>query len=139
MTDVTRKRCNTLQHVLIVDDDEATRKVLRFVLEDAGYMVLEAPDGRMALDCLRTHPQRLIVLLDKNMPHVDGVAVLEAVYADPALAKRHCIILVSAYVSRTLPLRLAVLLDALSVEKVDKPFDLDDLFAAMANAEQRCA
>jgi hypothetical protein len=31
-----------------------------------------------------------------------------------------------------------MLLQTLSVQKVDKPFDLDDLFAAVANAEQRC-
>src|SRR5215469_17473215 len=127
-----------MTQVLIVEDDEATRTVLRIVLEEAGYEVLEAPDGRMALGCLLTYPHGLVVLLDKNMPSMDGVAVLEALQADPTLAKRHALILVSAYARGLLPVRLAALLRALAVEKVDKPFDLDALFAAVARAEQRC-
>jgi hypothetical protein len=58
--------------------------------------------------------------------------------AEPALAERHAIILVSAYAPKTVPLRLRQLLTALSVDKVDKPFDLDDLCGAVAKAVQRC-
>ena len=49
------------------------------MLEEAGYEVFEAPDGRAALDYLRTHPHGLGVLLDHHMPRMDGLAVLEAV------------------------------------------------------------
>jgi CheY-like chemotaxis protein len=92
-----------ITHVLIVDDDEPTRFTMRTVLEFGGYEVFEAENGRPALDRLRTHPQGLVVVLDKNMPGMDGQAVLEAVAAEPTLATHHAFILVSAYVEGTLP------------------------------------
>jgi two-component system response regulator FlrC len=131
-----------MTQVLIVEDESDTRAAIRLVLEDAGYEVFEAPDGRPALARLRTHPRGLVVLLDKNMPGMDGLAVLEVIAADPALAERHPLILkvlVSAYVQATLPLRLAELLTALSVDKLDKPFGIDELLAAVARAAQRCS
>src|SRR5215813_729711 len=42
--------------VLVVDDDSDTRETVRMLLEDAGYVVLEAEDGAVALDVLRTSP-----------------------------------------------------------------------------------
>jgi two-component system chemotaxis response regulator CheY len=126
-----------MTHLLLVEDDEATRSAVRMVLEEAGHEVFEAPDGRPALDQLRTHPHGLVVLLDRNMPRMDGRELLEAMYAEPALAARHAFVLVSANADGPLPARLSALLTALSVDKVDKPFDLEDLLDADARAEQR--
>jgi CheY-like chemotaxis protein len=126
-----------MNQVLVVEDDETIREAIRLTLEDFEYDVLEAPDGRPVLDILRTHPHGLIVVLDRNMPHMDGQAVLEAVYAHPALAKRHQFLVLSADAGATLPLRLVELMDALHVEKVDKPFDIDDLLAAVLRADKK--
>jgi CheY-like chemotaxis protein/anti-sigma regulatory factor (Ser/Thr protein kinase) len=57
--------------VLVVDDDIGIRQLLRRMLEPAGYAVMEAENGRVALDGLRdTVPS--VVLLDLMMPEMDG-------------------------------------------------------------------
>ncbi len=64
--------------ILIVDDDIYVRESLREILTDAGYAVIEATDGKMALDLL---PQRTIdlLLLDLDLPRVSGMEVLRQV------------------------------------------------------------
>lgn len=123
---------------LIVDDEDALRDVLGMILEDAGFVCLQAADGREALRLMRASPDRLVVLLDLMMPRMDGRAVLEAVEAEPALAERHAIILLTA-AGRTLSLPLARLVERLGVTVVGKPFDLDVLLQAVARARARLA
>jgi signal transduction histidine kinase/CheY-like chemotaxis protein len=59
------------REVLIVEDDEASRQMLRRILEREGWTVSEAENGRVALSQLATHLPRLI-LLDLLMPEMDG-------------------------------------------------------------------
>src|SRR5262245_51918255 len=82
--------------VLVVDDDEATREVLRLMLEDAGYTVTEAADGIAALDVLHASATPLNTLLDLDLPRADGLALLTAVANEPTLAARHRFILLTA-------------------------------------------
>lgn len=84
------------QNVLVVDDDADIRASLVILLTDEGYIVHEAPDGQPALDLLRQSRQHMVVLLDLQMPNVDGVAVLEAIASHEALATRHAIIVMTA-------------------------------------------
>jgi CheY-like chemotaxis protein len=57
--------------VLVVEDDPATREVVRRVLERDGWIVTEADNGRRALDCVaRAAPD--LVVLDLMMPEMDG-------------------------------------------------------------------
>ncbi|MGH8992599.1 MAG: adenylate/guanylate cyclase domain-containing protein [Acidimicrobiia bacterium] len=70
--------------VLVVDDDDANRDVLARRLGRLGYAVREAENGRVALEVMAGEPVDL-VLLDLNMPEVDGYGVLERRHADPAL------------------------------------------------------
>ncbi len=70
--------------VLVVDDDAANRDVLVRRLGRLGYAVREAENGRVALDVMAGEPVDL-VLLDLNMPELDGYGVLERRQADPAL------------------------------------------------------
>jgi len=72
--------------ILVVDDHSETRYVLVRLLKSWGYDAVEAPGGREAIDFLRDTVPELIIL-DCNMPCVDGLAVLRAVRADPGLAK----------------------------------------------------
>lgn len=74
------------QLILIADDRPSSRELLRVVLERTGYDVLEAPDGEAALDLIRNREPDL-VLLDLQMPKLDGIAVLEAVRRDPRFAR----------------------------------------------------
>lgn len=60
--------------VLIVDDEPMTRKLLRLMLSRANYEVLEAVDGREALDMVANHNPDAI-LLDVMMPGMNGYAV----------------------------------------------------------------
>jgi PAS domain S-box-containing protein len=67
--------------VLVVEDDEATRSVLRRTLRGAGWQVDEAGDGKAALECLEEARPDL-VLLDLMMPQMDGFEVSARMRAD---------------------------------------------------------
>jgi DNA-binding response OmpR family regulator len=64
--------------VLVVDDDAKILRLVRTYLERAGYRVVEATDGRMALAAIALEMPALVVL-DVMLPEVDGLAVLRAV------------------------------------------------------------
>ncbi len=127
------------RRVLVVEDDTDIRDALVWCLQDEGYHVDAVPDGKLALERLRASQDGVVVLLDMNMPGMDGLAVLEAVAAQEQLARRHAFILVTAYGGRTLPLTLANLLLDLHVPVLAKPFELDAVVAAVRQAEHRLA
>jgi two-component system response regulator (stage 0 sporulation protein F) len=61
--------------ILIIDDEELIRVLLRSVLEAAGHEVLEAPNGRIGLELYRHRPTDLIIT-DILMPELDGLGML---------------------------------------------------------------
>jgi CheY-like chemotaxis protein/anti-sigma regulatory factor (Ser/Thr protein kinase) len=72
--------------ILIVDDDEFFRSLTREVLEQCGYAIETAADGIEALDKINSDPSRFdLVLLDKQMPRLDGIGVLKRLKSDPRL------------------------------------------------------
>lgn len=77
---------------LVVEDDEATRLMVRRTLERAGWTVDEAENGRVGLERLRDHAPE-IVLLDLMMPEMDGFAFLEELRAEPARATLSVIVI----------------------------------------------
>lgn len=72
--------------ILIVDDRASSRELLRLVLERAGYAVVEAEDGQAALNNARARTPDLI-LLDLQMPVLDGYQVLAALRSEPRFEK----------------------------------------------------
>jgi DNA-binding NtrC family response regulator len=66
--------------ILLVEDKESLRRVLRLTLENAGYSVTEAEDARAALNQISSTRHRL-VLTDLRMPHGSGLDVLRAARA----------------------------------------------------------
>jgi len=65
--------------VLLVDDDAVVRKILSAVLEQAGFSVLTAADGRSAIDAAKAHRGPLEVLVsDIQMPDLSGLEVAAA-------------------------------------------------------------
>jgi PAS domain S-box-containing protein len=78
--------------ILVADDERIILLATRRILESAGYETLEAYDGEEALQVIRDHKPDL-VLLDVNMPKMDGFEVCRQVKADPALAETFIIIL----------------------------------------------
>ncbi len=69
--------------VMVVDDSEGDRKLLRRVLQGAGYQVREAPGGTDALFAIQEEPPDLLIL-DLMMPEMDGFALLENLRANEA-------------------------------------------------------
>src|SRR5205085_12526286 len=68
--------------VLVVEDDEATRGALRALLDDAGYVCDEAPDGERAVEAMRDAPFDLVVL-DLGLPGMFGADVHRQLRRDP--------------------------------------------------------
>src|SRR4029453_6054777 len=62
--------------ILVVDDEENIRHTLRGVLADEGFQVLEAPDGRRALELLE-HVAPRVAIVDVWMPEMDGIELVE--------------------------------------------------------------
>jgi len=62
--------------ILITDDESNIRMVVRTALESDGYNVLEASTGRQAIEVIK-HANPQLMVLDLNMPDLDGLAVLE--------------------------------------------------------------
>lgn len=67
--------------ILIVDDEETIRLLIRMMLESVGHSVFEAQDGGVALDILETYPDPFdVIVLDLLMPRMDGVEFLSAMH-----------------------------------------------------------
>jgi two-component system chemotaxis response regulator CheY len=64
--------------ILIVDDSPSMREHVKSALVPAGFEVVEAADGLDALDVIRTHLDIELVILDLNMPRMDGLSLLDA-------------------------------------------------------------
>jgi DNA-binding response OmpR family regulator len=75
----------------------------------------------------------MVVLLDLNMPGMDGFEVLRTVETNTNLSSRHAYLVLSAR-ARTLPLAFTLRMQRLRIPVLAKPFDLDTLFAAIAAA-----
>jgi CheY-like chemotaxis protein len=71
-------------HLLVVDDNKVNRILLARGLESQGHNVETAENGKQALEKLRSKPFDL-VLLDIEMPEMDGYQVLETCLQDPEL------------------------------------------------------
>jgi CheY-like chemotaxis protein len=82
----------TAGRVLVVDDERLNRSILRAALSREGHDVVEAADGREALDRLADGGAD-VVLLDIVMPVMDGYETLAAIKADPGLAHLPVIII----------------------------------------------
>lgn len=122
--------------VLIVDDDAPIRESLEFALHNAGYAIVEVGNGEDALDVLRATPYHAVVLLDLLMPGMSGRAVIEALEHDSQLAQRHAWIVMSAdhKALRRIPQQLRA---DLGLAFLEKPFELDDMLAAVAQQATR--
>lgn len=64
-----------LTKIILADDEERWRLIVHDFLAREGYHVLEAADGRLALELLRKHPDTALVILDVMMPGMDGLTV----------------------------------------------------------------
>jgi CheY-like chemotaxis protein len=114
-----------VKKVLIVEDDQSLRVVIRMVLEQARYAVVEASHGAAALEMMESEMPDL-VLADVRMPHMSGVELIARLRSSSSTASVP-IVLLSGLV---LDPEVARLADAV----VAKPFEPADLVAAISGS-----
>ena len=85
----------TKRTIMVVEDYEDTRLLLKFGLEQLGYSVLEASNGQEAVDIAgREHPD--LILMDLDLPILDGIAATQHIRQQPDL-EHVPIVAVTAY------------------------------------------
>ena len=112
--------------ILVVDDESPIRKLLRMGLSSQGYSVIEAPNGKAALELLSNRPA--LVILDLGLPDIDGHDLLRRIrHREEKLP----IIVLS---SRGDEAGKVAALDLGADDYVTKPFGMEELFARMRAA-----
>ncbi len=106
--------------VMIVEDDPATRRLYRFLLTNSGYVVLEAEDGKAAIERLATtHCD--VIITDMNMPRMGGIEMVRTLRQQQSTVH---VIMVTAFGTpdtEKLAYRAGV------NEYLTKPFDFEEL------------
>jgi two-component system cell cycle sensor histidine kinase/response regulator CckA len=109
--------------VLLAEDQSSIRPFLREFLESKGYTILEARNGRQALELAEHHPSSIEVLVaDVVMPQIRGFELAKRV------TERHpdiCVIFMSGYSGDALLENQ--LLSERNLTLIQKPFDLEEL------------
>lgn len=117
--------------VLVVDDAQQVRRVLRTTLAAEGYTVFEAENGEEALNAVRSSAPD-IVLLDVNMPGMDGLQTCREV-------RRHSDVPIVMLTVRNAERDKVLALDAGADDYVVKPFGMQELLARIRAALRRKA
>ncbi|MBP7509604.1 MAG: response regulator [Prolixibacteraceae bacterium] len=116
--------------ILIVDDGESQRFVLKVFLLREGYLVGEAENGIKALQCMKEQHYD-IILLDHKMPGMNGVEVLKEVKrTNPEIA----VVIISAYGTIE---RAVEAMEAGAFYYITKPVDLDKLLILLDHISNR--
>ena len=111
--------------ILVADDDPISRKVIEACLSDAGYDVTVAVDGAEALEMISKPDSPRLLVLDRTMPHVDGVDVCRAI-RQQALEPDVYIILLTGRGERE---DIVEGFEAGADDYMTKPFDIPELKA----------
>lgn len=115
--------------ILVVDDEEGLRHLLRVILQREGHAVIEAADGEAALAVLDAHPDVRIMFSDIRMPRMDGMSLLQAVQARDLR-----VVMMSAYGTQD------TAVEALSHgawDYVSKPFRADEIRICVERIQER--
>jgi two-component system KDP operon response regulator KdpE len=117
--------------ILLVEDDDETRSAVRRELAARGYEVVEAPDGRRAIE--RWEQRRPdLVLLDLGLPDIDGLQVIRRIRRE---ARTPIVILSGRYEER----EKVEALERGADDYVTKPFGVDELNARLRVALRHAA
>lgn len=110
-------------HILIVDDDDDVRDILRLALEAEGISVETAANGREALAALEKPQRPALMLLDLRMPELDGWQTIDTLRARGELDDLHIVVCTSAPADAPPGFRVLA-----------KPVDLDQLLRLVDSA-----
>lgn len=114
--------------ILVVDDEDHIRKILRFQLEKSNYVVLEAGDGESALEIARREAPDLIIL-DIMMPKMDGFETCSRIRQNFQTAQIPIIMLTA---KSELPDRIKGLQDGVN-DYLTKPYSNEELLLRVRN------
>ncbi|MGH9668127.1 MAG: hybrid sensor histidine kinase/response regulator, partial [Bryobacteraceae bacterium] len=116
------------ENVLVIDEDGDTRRLLRTLLQEAGYRVAEATDGEQAVRLQREHPADMVIT-DLAMPERKGIETIQSLRSEfPDLR----IIAISGALAGSYP----AIAHHLGAEAVfNKPLDLDALLSAVRGGQ----
>lgn len=120
--------------ILVVDDEESVRTLLRVTMEQAGYEVLECGSGKDALRQFRESPTDLVIM-DIVMPEKDGLECIRELHQEFPSAKILAMTGGGAKVGTLNDLDVAVKLGARRT--LQKPFALQELLQAVEDELQR--
>jgi two-component system KDP operon response regulator KdpE len=112
--------------VLIVDDEPPIRKLLRMGLTTQGYQILEAPNGKTALELMSEKPD--LIILDLGLPDMQGLDLLRTIRAADGATP---IVVLSSRDDETAKVQA---LDLGADDYVTKPFGMDELLARIRTA-----
>ena len=70
--------------IITIDDSVSVRKMIEFALKSKGYAVTAAADGQEGLEALERGEQFDLMILDINMPRLDGLTLLKTIRQKPA-------------------------------------------------------
>jgi two-component system KDP operon response regulator KdpE len=112
--------------ILVVDDEPPIRKLLRMGLGKQGYDVLEAPNGKTALNLLAEKPD--LIILDLGLPDIQGLDLLKMI------RERNEGVPIVVLSSRDDEVGKVAALDLGADDYVTKPFGMDELLARMRAA-----
>lgn len=108
-------------HALVVDDSAIIRRILVVYLNRLGFEVTQAVNGRDALARLKQMAQTDLVLVDWNMPEMDGVSLVRAIRAD----RDYQTLPLMMVTTNTERRQVSEALDAGANEYIMKPFTAD--------------
>ena len=108
---------------LVVDDSRSMRTIILKQLKELGFEVYEAENGQQAMSRLHEVKNIHLVLLDWNMPEMDGLEVLSLIRGEPAYKE----VRVMMVTTESEMSRVATALEAGASEYLMKPFDREAL------------
>lgn len=115
------------QRILIVEDNERNRRLLRDLLQAHGYATVEARTGEEAV-ALAPNERPQLVLMDIQLPGMDGIATLHALRAEPATARTPVVAVTAHAMKQDRERLLAEGFDGY----LEKPIDVRELPALVA-------
>jgi len=124
------------EKILIIDDEPLNRFILNRLLDRSGFEIIEAEDGQQALDVLYAQPDIRIVLLDLNMPVLDGYGFLNEFNNNTENAAREIYIIVISASSESAFIRGAEMMDldtSRVVGYMSKPVRIEELTQMISN------
>lgn len=120
--------------ILVVDDEEDYRHIVKLILEPEGYDIVEAKDGKDGLSVLQSEKPDLVIL-DVNMPKMDGFTVCKKIRKDE-MFKYIPVIMLTV---RNLTQEQVKGFDNGADEYLTKPFESAELVSRVKSLFKRCA